>query len=114
MFNAEHADGMKPPYPKRDRPLGLEKVGGGCGQEITPATHTAGLCKLFDNANLERLGALLALRYFKLDPGALLKRPVPLGQNFGMVNKNVLTVIRVQETKTFCVVEPLYGPFGHY
>jgi len=64
--------------------------------------------------NVGRLLAFRALLYFKADLLVLLQRLETVRLYFRKVRKQIFTaLIRRDEAKTFCVVEPLYGTGCH-
>src|SRR6185295_2759253 len=60
------------------------------------------------------LGCFVAVNDLKLDRFSLVQNLVPLPQNRGMVDKNILSGFLGDEAKTASVVEPFHFSAGHH
>lgn len=69
--------------------------------------------RLVERLDVHCLRALVALGQLKADPGTLRQTAVSLGFDFALVDENVLAVIRLDESKTLGIVEPLHFSFCH-
>jgi hypothetical protein len=70
--------------------------------------------KSLDPLHIRRLGAFSAVRDVKAYPIAFGKRLEAISLNLRKVDKNVRTVVLLDKTKPFCVIEPLYCTFSHF
>ncbi len=59
------------------------------------------------------LGAFVSLGQLELDPGTLSQGTEPINLNLTLVDKNIATIIRLDEPIPFGFVEPLYCAFWH-
>lgn len=75
---------------------------------------TMGRWSYLDLPHIGGLGAFLALSHFKGNAIAFSEGFEAFALDFGKVNENVRTVVLLDETKTFCVVEPLDSTFSHF
>jgi hypothetical protein len=65
-------------------------------------------------ADVSRLRTFLAFSYVKAYTISFSERLETVALDLGKVYKYVRTVVLLNETKTLCVVEPLYCTFCHF
>ncbi len=71
--------------------------------ENTLVLNHIGCCRSFGTVN-----------YIKTYRSTLIKRPVTVRLNGGMVNENIRSIFLLDKTKTLGRIKPLYNTFIHF